>query len=152
MASSSTNSSNSLLGIDGNKNLENSESDINSENYLFVAALDIGTTYSGYAFSSRDDFKSQPLRINMNTVWGSSGSSITSLKTPTSIIISKKEGKYVDFGYDAEDKFQQAMTDEQCEDLMLFQRFKMKLHNKTVCGSKRWTFLFCNRNSFKVKI
>lgn len=130
MASYSTNSSNNLQEKDENQRNENSKSDINSDNYLFVAALDIGTTYSGYAFSTRDDFKSDPLKINMNLVWGSSESSVTSLKTPTSIIISKKEGKYLDFGYDAEDKFYQKGKTR--EDLMLFRRFKMKLHNKKV--------------------
>lgn len=27
---------------------------------LFVAAIDFGTTYSGYAFSSYDDFQKEP--------------------------------------------------------------------------------------------
>jgi hypothetical protein len=38
------------------------------DDYLFVAAIDIGRTYTGYAFSSRDDFKKDPLKIRrLNT-------------------------------------------------------------------------------------
>ena len=40
-----------------------------AEDYLFVAAIDFGTTYSGYAFSLRDDFKKDPLIIIANQAW-----------------------------------------------------------------------------------
>lgn len=33
---------------------------VNQENYLIVAAIDFGTTYSGYAFSTRHDFLTNP--------------------------------------------------------------------------------------------
>jgi len=35
---------------------------------LFVTALDFWTTYSGYAFSAKDDFEKEPFKINAN-VW-----------------------------------------------------------------------------------
>jgi hypothetical protein len=31
---------------------------------MFVAAIDFGTTYSGYAFQTRADFKTDPLQVN----------------------------------------------------------------------------------------
>ena len=40
-----------------------------TDEYLIVAAIDFGTTYSGYAFSSRDDFKNDPLIIVGNQEW-----------------------------------------------------------------------------------
>lgn len=61
--------------------------------------------YFGYVFSIRDDFKLDFLKINMNLVWGSFELFVILLKMLISIIISKKEGKYLDFGYDVEDKF-----------------------------------------------
>jgi len=33
------------------------------DNFLLVAAIDFGTAYSGYAFSSREDFKRDPLKV-----------------------------------------------------------------------------------------
>jgi len=34
--------------------------------YLMVAAIDFGTTYSGYAFSTISNFKLDPLKIHAN--------------------------------------------------------------------------------------
>lgn len=108
---------------------ENKELD--PENYIFVAALDFGTTYSGYAFSSRGEFAVNPLLIHTNQEWIAGGTTLTSMKTPTSILI-KKDGSFLAFGFEAEDRFYSAMTNEQREEVMLFRRFKMKLHNKMV--------------------
>lgn len=99
------------------------------DNYLFVVALDFGTTYSGYAFSSRNDFTENPLKISENPEWKADGSPLISLKTPTSILL-RKDGSFVAFGYDAEDIFYSEM--EEHKDDMLFRRFKMKLYDKMV--------------------
>lgn len=107
------------------------KSKINPDEYLFVIALDFGTTYSGYAFSSRSEFEDNPLKIQNNQEWIASGASLLSLKTPTSLLI-KKDGDFVAFGYEAEDKFCTALENESHKDLMLFRRFKMKLYNKMV--------------------
>ena len=40
-----------------------------TDNYLFVAVIDFGTTFSGYAFSPRDDFKKGPLKIVAKQAW-----------------------------------------------------------------------------------
>lgn len=105
--------------------------DINPDNYLFVVALDFGTTYSGYAFNTRTkylDFKDpkHTMDFQMNEKWRVGG---VSLKTPTSILL-EKDGKFVAFGYEAEDEF----YSEKCEreNVMLFRRFKMTLHNEMV--------------------
>jgi len=37
-------------------------------NFLLLAAFDIGTTYSGYAFSTITDYKDDPLKIIANQV------------------------------------------------------------------------------------
>ena len=54
-----------------------------------------------------------------------------SWKTPTSILL-KNDGSFVAFGNEAEDKFYSEMGKGEHENLMLFRRFKMKLHNKMV--------------------
>lgn len=118
----SSNNPETKEGTEENKEIE-------PENYIFVAALDFGTSYSGYAFSSRADFAVNPLLIHTNQEWIAGGTTLTSMKTPTSILI-KKDGSFLAFGFEAEDRFYSAMTNEQREEVMLFRRFKMKLHNK----------------------
>lgn len=107
------------------------ESKAKPENYLFVVSLDFGTTYSGYAFSSRSDFENNPLSIHTIQESRAGGSPLISLKTSTSILI-KKDGSFVAFGYEAEDKFYSEMENNQRKEVMLFRRFKMKLYNKMV--------------------
>ena len=61
--------------------------------YLLVAAIDFGTTYSGYAFA----FTSEPNNIRMNKNWGEG--QFDSYKTPTAILFGP-DG-FMHFGYDA---------------------------------------------------
>jgi hypothetical protein len=37
--------------------------------YVMVAAIDFGTTYSGYAFSTISNLKLDPLKIHANQAW-----------------------------------------------------------------------------------
>lgn len=121
------------------------ESKAKPENYLFVVSLDFGTTYSGYAFSSRSDFENNPLSIHTIQESRAGGSPLISLKTSTSILI-KKDGSFVAFGYEAEDKFYSEMENNQRKEVMLFRRFKMKLYNKMVKLNKFLQFLYaCNK-------
>ncbi|XP_052673407.1 heat shock 70 kDa protein 12A-like [Crassostrea angulata] len=94
---------------------------------LLVAAIDFGTTYSGYAFSSRADFDDDPLRITAHK-WSSG---LISEKNPTSILFDNNQ-KLVAFGYEAEKQFTELSNDNRHEDFYYFQRFKMQLyhHNK----------------------
>lgn len=112
-------------------NEEEQGTSLNPDNYVFVVALDFGTTYSGYAFNARNDYQTDPLKIQTNQRWNAGGAALLSLKTPTSILL-KKDGSFLAFGYEAEDKFYSDIGKEDRETVMLFRRFKMKLHNKTV--------------------
>ncbi|CAG2232442.1 unnamed protein product [Mytilus edulis] len=42
--------------------------------HMLVAAVDFGTTYSGYAFSFRHEFKDDPLKIHANQAWNAGDS------------------------------------------------------------------------------
>ena len=57
--------------------------------FLLVAAIDFGTTYSGYGFS----FKTSKDDIRMPTNWGSSMGQ-QCYKTPTSVLVNDK-GKFI---------------------------------------------------------
>ena len=72
---------------------EDCDQQVSSE-YPFVAAIDFGTTYSGYAFAAITDHDN----IRMNKNW--SGGSFESYKTPTSVLFGPTG--FMQFGYPAE--------------------------------------------------
>ena len=102
-----------------------------TEEYLFVAAIDFGTTYSGYAFSSRDDFKKDPQKIVANQAWNAGSHRHISLKTPTCLLLDDKE-ELVSFGYEAENKYSDIVIDGKQNEYLFFQRFKMQLYKNKV--------------------
>ncbi|XP_033742683.1 heat shock 70 kDa protein 12A-like [Pecten maximus] len=101
---------------------------------LLVAAIDFGTTYSGYAFSFRSDFEKDPLKMMANPVWNS-GSSLSE-KTPTCLLLDPDK-KLKAFGYEAENQYSQLIEDSEDNDIddrpyekyYYFRRFKMLLYN-----------------------
>ncbi|XP_052793879.1 heat shock 70 kDa protein 12A-like [Mya arenaria] len=101
---------------------------------LLVAAIDFGTTYSGYAFSFRHDYERDALKISNNTSWTASGQGLTSWKTPTTVLL-EPDKSFHSFGYEAEEKYIELAEDEKHQDWFYFQRFKMLLHDKL--GLKR---------------
>lgn len=71
--------------------------------YIVTAAIDFGTTYSGYAFS----FQSNPDNIYVNKNWGENLGCVTN-KAPTSVLTSATNGQdecFVAFGYEAEQRY-----------------------------------------------
>ncbi|XP_052277506.1 heat shock 70 kDa protein 12A-like isoform X3 [Dreissena polymorpha] len=91
-----------------------------------VAAIDFGTTFSGCAFQSRADFGSSPLKIELVKLAGSSG---LSEKTSTAILFDKQK-KFVAFGHDAEELYNQKLADGNQFDWYFYRRFKMFLYNR----------------------
>ena len=57
---------------------------MSSSSTFVAAAIDFGTTYSGYGYS----FKSDPTNIVLHK-WDQTG--LTSLKTPTTLLLKKNE-------------------------------------------------------------
>ncbi|VDI63256.1 Hypothetical predicted protein [Mytilus galloprovincialis] len=102
-----------------------------SQDHLLVAAIDFGTTYSGYAFSMKDTFKTDPLKIYTNQAWNAGGKQLLSLKTPTCILLDSNK-QFDSFGYDAENRYADLVMDDDHEDYFYFHRFKMSLHNNKV--------------------
>lgn len=100
-------------------------------NYLYVAAIDFGTTYSGYAFSSRTDFKRDPLEIHANQSWNAGSTQLASLKTPTCLLLDSDK-KFVAFGYEAENEYADLISDQRHGDYFYFSRIKMYLYQNKV--------------------
>ncbi|XP_061186212.1 heat shock 70 kDa protein 12A-like [Saccostrea echinata] len=114
--------------------------------YMVVAAIDFGTTYSGYAFSFLSDYRRDPLSVYTNTRWENEGDG--TFKTPTTILFDEQE-RFHSFGYDAEKKYASLASeneeDEEGEDDLekenhqnwfYFRRFKMKLFKAISQGGR----------------
>ena len=70
---------------------------------LLVAAIDFGTTFSGYAFQTKSDFKQDPIRIQGFT-WTTGSNAGLSNKTPTCVLFNPSK-EFDSFGIEAEDKY-----------------------------------------------
>ncbi|KAL4232761.1 Heat shock 70 kDa protein 12A [Mactra antiquata] len=97
------------------------------ERDLIVAAIDFGTAYSGYAFSTRRDFLKDPLKINTN-IW--SGDLLLSHKTTTCVLFNEDK-QFEAFGFDAEDQYADLAVENKHKSYFFFRRFKMRLFNQT---------------------
>jgi molecular chaperone DnaK (HSP70) len=94
------------------------------DKYMLVCAIDLGTTYSGYAYA----FKDNKINILMNNNWGEA-QGFQSHKTPT-YVLTGPNNQFLAFGYDAlKEYIEYQNRDENGYDL--FQHFKMILHKTT---------------------
>ncbi|XP_063415843.1 heat shock 70 kDa protein 12A-like [Mytilus trossulus] len=96
--------------------------------YIFSAAIDLGTTYSGYAYSSKDDYTKEPTKIHTN-VW--TASKLMSLKAPTAVLLDSSQA-FVAFGYEAENMYSELVSEGEHEDYYYFHNFKMLLHERRI--------------------
>lgn len=101
-----------------------------------VAAIDFGTTYSGYAFSvSHLKTKLKEVQILSNQAWNAGIREAVSLKTPTCLLLTK-EKEIVSFGYEAENRYTDIVMDGEEDEYYYFYRFKMNLHENKVIYNK----------------
>ncbi|XP_052790091.1 heat shock 70 kDa protein 12A-like [Mya arenaria] len=94
---------------------------------LLVASIDLGTTFSGWAYSYKHDYKTSRNSIRTKN-WHAS--SHISQKAPTVVLI-KPDGKTLhSFGYDAESKYADLAETGDHKDWYYFRRFKMLLFDR----------------------
>lgn len=100
---------------------------------LVVAAIDVGTTFSGYAFSMRSDFESNPLQIRTND-WSAEGVHSSEMKAP-SVLLLNPDLSFNSFGYRAQYTYSDLLEDDSDNAAKHFyvKNFKMQLHNR-VCS------------------
>ncbi|KAH3746492.1 heat shock 70 kDa protein 12A-like isoform X1 [Dreissena polymorpha] len=101
-----------------------------------VVAIDVGSTYSGYAWQWRTNFSSNKQNVEFNTNWGQGTPQIH--KTNTAILLKDDSTaqfglKIVTFGYRAEHRYATICSDgkEKEEEYHLFKRFKLLLYRVT---------------------
>ncbi|ELU03485.1 hypothetical protein CAPTEDRAFT_43069, partial [Capitella teleta] len=90
--------------------------------YELSAALDIGTTFSGYAYS----FKGHERDIEGCKNWGAN-MSVSNHKTPTAVLVNK-DGKLEAFGYEAQERYK-SLEEDEIQMYSLYERFKMQLEH-----------------------
>ena len=98
-----------------------------------VAAIDIGTSFSGTAYCLKHDFESDSSKIRAKN-WNS-GRNI-STKTPTTVLIAPNGETFVAFGYEAEDEYSKLCAEHKHQDYYYISRFKMMLYNRLVSNIK----------------
>ncbi|KAK3602824.1 hypothetical protein CHS0354_026375 [Potamilus streckersoni] len=96
---------------------------------ILTAAIDFGTTYSGYAFSFKHEYEKDPAKVSINQAWNSGN--LLSLKQPTCVLC-KPNGAFHSFGYEAENKYTTLAEDNEHQKWYFFRRFKMVLHEKQI--------------------
>ncbi|XP_060589195.1 heat shock 70 kDa protein 12A-like [Ruditapes philippinarum] len=100
---------------------------------MLVAAIDFGTTYSGWAFSFKHDFDKDPTKVSAKN-W--IGDQLVSAKAPTCVLI-KPDGKTLhSFGYAAETKYANLAEEGTHKRWYYFRRFKMMLYDKMTNSKK----------------
>ena len=98
---------------------------------IVVAAIDFGTSFSGYAFSFKSWFEKDPTYILTNSKWMAGQTNLASWKTPTCVLL-EPDTSFHSFGYEAEEKYEELALNDEHDSWYFFKRFKMSLYNNTV--------------------
>lgn len=102
---------------------------------MLVAAIDFGTTFSGYAFQTLANNKEDPLKIH-GFSWTTGSNAGLSLKTPTCVLFDPSKN-FHSFGIEAEDKYADLAAAEDHKNWFYFRRFKMQLYKSNETGIPR---------------
>ncbi|XP_062593077.1 heat shock 70 kDa protein 12A-like [Saccostrea cucullata] len=100
----------------------------NKDKDLMVAAIDFGTTYSGYAFGMTRELTEDPPKVYCPT-WHAADGGLISYKTPTTVLLDENR-ELVAFGFDAEEQYAELADENDHVDHYYFHRFKMMLYEK----------------------
>ncbi|XP_053399990.1 heat shock 70 kDa protein 12B-like [Mercenaria mercenaria] len=109
--------------------------DITWKKKLLVAAIDFGTTFSGFALSFLSDYEKDKTVNIFGYLW-EPGDQPKTHKTPTCLLL-KPDMSFHSFGYEAENKYAELAEDNEHKDWRFFRRFKMKLYkpsDRNSCG------------------
>ena len=100
------------------------------KSFLATVAIDLGTTYSGFAFSLNKE-QGENSMIFMNKDWVNEQGHRTS-KTPTCLLL-KPDQLFDSFGYKAVEKYAYLRSVYEAQDeFLFFELFKMALYNDQV--------------------
>ena len=100
------------------------------KSFFATVAIDLGTTYSGFAFSLNKE-QNESSMILMNKDWVNEQGHRTS-KTPSCLLL-KPDQLFDSFGYQAVERYAYLRSVYETEDeFFFFELFKMLVHNNQV--------------------
>lgn len=114
-----------------------------SENCTWFCSIDIGTSYSGYAFAPRKNLTTKSCFI-----YGIWEYETSSHKIPTTLLFDQNE-KFVAFGHAADKKYTKLCEKKENDKWFYFRDFKMELYNCDV--SKDLLIRDIHEKSFKAQ-
>ncbi|XP_060605584.1 heat shock 70 kDa protein 12A-like [Ruditapes philippinarum] len=99
---------------------------------VVVAGIDFGTTYSGYAFSFKHMYQTNPLNIRCSSF---ASESWVTQKTTTAVLFEGQ--KFHSFGFDAELRYAEQCGCGENDNWYFFRHFKTLLYNKKIKRSMK---------------
>ncbi|BES99519.1 heat- shock protein [Nesidiocoris tenuis] len=93
--------------------------------YDIVVSIDLGTTYSGYAYAFARNPSDKQIHMMRQSEGGDRG--LNNQKVPTVLLLTPEE-KFHSFGFAARD-FYHDLDPQEAKSWLYFDRFKMNLHN-----------------------
>lgn len=116
--------------------MASSSSSKNRSDRLVIAAIDLGTTYSGYAYTFKHELErersAQDMCKVLSVTWQSDSSAgLISHKTPTSLLLTEK-GEFDSFGFKAEKRYMDLVNEKKHNGWRFYRKFKMVLHKNDV--------------------
>ncbi|XP_052233296.1 heat shock 70 kDa protein 12B-like [Dreissena polymorpha] len=94
--------------------------------FTMVAALDVGTAYSGYAYAYRKEMDEGMDNVIVNNPWSSADKSTTTYKTPTQLLLNEKR-EFEAFGYEAQKRYAELHQQGRHERCFYFKKFRSKI-------------------------
>lgn len=107
--------------------------------FKIVAAIDIGTPFSTYAYSTTEGFKKDPLDVHQKRTWYSDSRRKGITKTATCLLLDKNQ-RFVSFGNDAQQQFADFKRLRKSNEYLFFRNFNLQLYESKV-GSNLALFL-----------
>ena len=110
---------------------------------LVIAAIDLGTTYSGYAYTFKHELEAprsarEMCQVLSNNWQSGSSAGLISHKTPTSLLLTES-GEFDSFGFTAEKKYTDLVNDNKHDGWRFYRKFKMLLHKNDVSYKRNFS-------------
>lgn len=93
-----------------------------------IVAFDIGTSYSGYAYSDKIEIAKNTINLNE---WTGNSTLDPKAKAPTTVLLNEDQ-TFDSFGYEAEERYAQRVEEKTHNKCYRFRNFKMKLYHEKV--------------------
>jgi len=105
-----------------------------TDGYDVVVGIDIGTTYSGYAFAYADRLNDKQIHMMRQSEGGDRG--LNNQKVPTALLLTPKKDLH-SFGFTAREYYHD-LDPLEAKEWYYFDRFKMHLHSNMDVNRETW--------------